>query len=70
MNIKKLDKYQSNLILIGDKVISYETHVATLNHATREVVLEKPGKWSNTTSKHINYVATYYGYTINKSLGE
>ena len=49
----KLDKYKQNLIIHGNKVWSYTTHVATINGNK----LEQLGYWSQTTQKHINYVA-------------
>lgn len=53
LNIKKFDRYKENLMLIDDKVISYTTHVATIKRS--ELIQWK--KWSQTTHKHINYVA-------------
>jgi hypothetical protein len=49
----KLDKYKQNLTIHGNKVWSYTTHVATINGNK----LEQLGYWSQTTQKHINYVA-------------
>ena len=49
----KLDKYKQNLTIYGNKVWSYTTHVATINGNK----LEQLGYWSQTTQKHINYVA-------------
>ena len=49
----KLEKYNQNLRIEGNKVISYVTHVATINGDK----LEQLGYWSMTTQKHINYVA-------------
>ena len=48
-----LEKYNQNLRIEGNKVISYVTHVATINGNK----LEQLGCWSMTTQKHINYVA-------------
>lgn len=48
-----LEKYNQNLRIEGNKVISYVTHVATINGNK----LEQLGYWSMTTQKHINYVA-------------
>jgi hypothetical protein len=49
-----------NLFLIGNKVISYETHVATLQFYAKELsrrpVLMTKGKYSRTTTKHIHRV--------------
>ena len=52
-------KYKKNLHIDGDKVISYTTHVATIDSANRELIVH--GYWSPTTSKHINFVASEYG---------
>ena len=49
----KLDKYKQNLTIHGNKVWSYTTHVATINGNK----LEQLGYLSQTTQKHINYVA-------------
>jgi hypothetical protein len=48
-----MKKYKQNLKIEGDKVISYVTHVATINGSE----LHQLGYWSMTTQKHINYVA-------------
>ena len=49
-----------NLFLVGNKVISYETHVATLQFYPKELrrrpVLTTKGKYSRTTTKHIHRV--------------
>jgi hypothetical protein len=52
-------KYKKNLSKDGDKVYSYNTHVATIS---RDKLIVH-GYWSVTTSKHVNYVANYYGLT-------
>lgn len=49
----RLDKYKQNLTIHGNKVWSYTTHVATIE----ENKLKQLGYWSQTTQKHINYVA-------------
>ena len=46
----------------GDKIISYTTHVATIDHANRQVV--RLGYRSMTTSKHINHAARELGYKV------
>ena len=51
-----LDRYKQNLRIVGDKVYSYSTHVATIEHPN----LIQHGWWSVTTQKHINYVAREY----------
>ncbi len=49
----KLLRYNQNLRIDGTRVISYTTHVATIeNHNLIQL-----GWWSQTTQKHINYVA-------------
>ena len=49
-----------NLFLVGNKVISYETHVATVQFYAKELsrrpVLMTKGKYSRTTTKHIHRV--------------
>lgn len=49
----QLAKYKQNLRIENEKVISYTTHVATIE----EDKLIQLGWWSVTTQKHINYVA-------------
>ena len=51
--MQKLDKYKQNLTIHGNKVWSYNTHVATIEAND----LIQLGYWSQTTQKHINYVA-------------
>lgn len=53
MAIRKFAKYNANLWQDGDKIFSYGTHVATISGA--ELLVH--GRWSMTTTKHINYVA-------------
>ncbi len=48
-----LKKYKQNLRIIGNEVWSYTTHVATI----ADDKLFQLGYWSQTTQKHINYVA-------------
>jgi len=50
----KLSKYKQNLSIQGNQVWSYTTHVATI----AEGKLYQLGYWSQTTQKHINYVAS------------
>ena len=52
-HMKKLNRYKENLRIDGDRVISYSTHVATIEGNTLRVL----GYWSKTTTKHVNYVA-------------
>lgn len=55
-----LEKYKQNLRIEGNKVISYVTHVATIEDGK----LHQLGYWSMTTQKHINYVARQLNLTI------
>ena len=57
-----LSKYKQNLKIDGNKVISYVTHVATINGNE----LHQLGYWSKTTQKHINYVASALNLTLIK----
>ncbi len=57
--MKTFDRYKQNLRLIGNDVISYDTHVAEIKNGKLYKL-----KWnvrgmtsSPTTTKHINYVA-------------
>ena len=71
--MKKFDRYQANLKLVDDRVISYTTHVATVEGDTLRIL----GTWSQTTTKHVNYVAAQLGLkkvyynanTVGKRLG-
>lgn len=56
-------KYKQNLRVDGLNVYSYSTHVATIDH--HKQVVTRHGYWSQTTSKHINYVASELGYKVN-----
>ena len=61
---KALDKYKQNLKVDYHNVWSYDTKVAEIDHIKRTI---KPlGWWSVTTSKHINYVGSEYGYKVQK----
>jgi len=48
-----LKKYNTNLKIVGNDVISYTTIVAQIQGDN----LKQLGYWSKTTQKHINYVA-------------
>lgn len=48
--------------LDGNKVISYATHVATIDHESKTV--KRLGYWSRTTSRHINHAARELGYKV------
>lgn len=58
--MRKFDKYKQNLKQDGNKIISYTTHVATIEGET----LKQLGWWSVTTQKHINYAANELGLTL------
>ena len=60
--MQKLRKYRQNLTVIGNKVYSYSTHVATIEGDK----LHQLGWWSVTTQKHINYVASEFGLQLIK----
>ena len=62
--MRQFDKYKQNLRAIDNYIYSYETKVAEIDHETKTI---KPlGWWSMTTSKHINYVGSEYGYEVQK----
>jgi len=52
----KLKKYTQNLKIEGNKVFSYNTMVALIDWEVKEI--NQLGYWSQTTQKHINYVAS------------
>lgn len=62
--MKTLDRYLQNLHIDGNNVISYTTHVATIDWNKHELLVL--GYWSKTTSIHINYVASYYNLSVTK----
>lgn len=53
-------KYKQNLRREGNKIYSYYTHVATIENDK----LFQLGYWSQTTQKHINYVARELNLTL------
>ena len=56
----KLDRYKQNLKIIGNDVISYDTHVAEIKDGKLYRLnwyVPGVGSYSTTTTKHINYVA-------------
>lgn len=57
--MKKFDRYKQNLCIVDDKVISYTTHVATVDRINDTLILL--GRYSKTTTKHTNYVAAQLG---------
>ena len=64
-HIWKMPRYKENLRVDDSNVYSYDTRVAVIDHDKRTVTAL--GWWSVTTSKHINYVASEYGYSVIKS---
>ena len=61
MKLQKLDKYKQNLTIVnGVNVYSYTTNVADIKGNELHVF----GYFSQTTTKHINYVAKEFGLTI------
>ena len=64
----QLDRYKQNLCIRGNHIVSYETHVATIDHENETVT--RHGWWSSTTSKHINYAASYLKYKVVDEGGE
>ena len=57
-----MKKYKQNLNVINQNVYSYNTHVATIQDNT----LKQLGYWSQTTQKHINYIAKEFNLTLIK----
>ena len=58
-HMKKLNRYKENLRIDEDRVISYATHVATVDRINDTLILL--GRYSKTTTKHTNYVAAQLG---------
>jgi len=58
----KLPKYKQNLSIQGNNVWSYSTIVARIDGSK----LYQLGYWSQTTQKHINYVASELDLTLIK----
>ena len=61
--MSNLARYKTNLRIDGNRVISYTTHVATIENGN----LVQLGWWSQTTQKHINYVASYFNLSLVKN---
>jgi len=62
--MRQFPRYKQNLRATDNHVYSYNTKVAEIDHTNRTI---KPlGWWSVTTSKHINYVGSEYGYEVQK----
>tara|TARA_R110000824_G_scaffold334068_1_gene520615 strand:+ start:230 stop:427 length:198 start_codon:yes stop_codon:yes gene_type:complete len=54
--VRRLSRYTKNLKLMGDKIYSYDTHVANIQHDGVKV-LDDWWNRSQTTRKHIKYVS-------------
>ena len=57
--MQKLTRYKENLRIDGDQVISYTTCVAIID--LEAGTIRELGTWSQTTTKHVNYVAAELG---------
>lgn len=62
--MKDLTKYKKNLRVELNKVYSYNTLVAIIDWETKEIFQNK--YYSQTTQKHINYVADNYDLILIK----
>ena len=60
--MRTLSKYKQNLRIQGNDVWSYSTIVAKIDGDN----LNQLGYWSQTTQKHINYVANQLSLTLIK----
>ena len=60
--MRTLSKYKQNLRILGNDVWSYSTIVAKIDGDN----LNQLGYWSQTTQKHINYVANQLSLTLIK----
>ena len=63
--MKQLDKYKKNLKLELNSVFSYDTLVAIIDWETKEIYQNK--YYSQTTQKHINYIADYFDLILIKN---
>lgn len=57
-------RYKQNLKVIENKIYSYCTHVATIDHKKQNIHVL--GWWSVTTSRHVNYVTNLLNYKQTK----
>jgi hypothetical protein len=74
--MRKFKRYKENLSVIefegSDYVLSYTTRVAKIDYKNGTLLqIPNPknlsGKWSMTTQKHINYVASEYRLDLIKN---
>lgn len=56
-------KVKDNLFLVGSKIFSFETHVGDV--VGRRII--PLGKFSRTTTKHINHISSLLGFPIGES---
>lgn len=63
--MKQLEKYKTNLRLELNNVYSYNTLVAIIDWKTKEIYQQK--YYSQTTQKHINYVADNFDLILIKN---
>jgi len=61
--MKNTFKLKDNLFIIGKDIISYETHVATIE--CNKII--EHGRYSRTTTKHITFVADLLGLPVEHS---
>ena len=75
--MKNITRYKPNLITVDNKIISYETEEATIDHTTKQVKeldweIELPNgetiTKSNTTTRQIKFVASKLGYQVIKNI--
>jgi hypothetical protein len=66
--MKKFNKYKTNCSIVNsngkDYVKSYETLVAEIDYVNKKVI--EIGKWSSTTTKHVNYASRELGFELVK----
>jgi len=62
--VNSFNRYKQNLRATEDHIYSYDTKVAEIDHKNKQIT--PLGWWSVTTSKHINYVGSEYGYEVQK----
>lgn len=57
----KLQRYKQNLKVNENKIYSYNTNVAIINHDNKTILV--PKYYSKTTTKHINYITKLLNYS-------
>jgi len=61
---KRYSKYKKNLYTLGDDIFSYNTKVAKFDRKKGEIT--PLGWWSQTTSKHINFIGKVWDIVVGK----